>query len=264
MNFTLSDCMQRINQILNYPALAYEDISHFFDHAIAELNTSLRISLPTVSEMVLENTVDVLSQNNSIVFDERPASYAPIPTVKPEAPEYNSYYFEPGTLASPRRYYVWNGVSWDRFDTLYGVHLEKATRTTYVTVPIGNSAYWVETPERRVLEFDLCKYLPFDWWVLFMIPYVCFKYAIRNGDSGALYSDEFTQGFQQLQSSYDVPNAVVLSTVAGLEAYTKIVQDNLDNLSVKVPTRAITEKMKIGNAVHPVYGNLYDTGGWGV
>jgi hypothetical protein len=115
-----------------------------------------------------------------------------------------------------------------------------------------------------MLEVDLCEYMPLDWWILFVIPYVCFKFAVRNGDDGALYSTEFSEGLQQLQTCYDVPNFVVLSEVAGDPVYTEIVQANLDTLSVKIPTKAIKNSMRIGNAIAPVFGNLYDVGGWNI
>ena len=50
----LTESINNINMALNYPALAYEDISIYFDMAIAELNTTLHTCIPTVSEMVKE------------------------------------------------------------------------------------------------------------------------------------------------------------------------------------------------------------------
>lgn len=280
MKFTLNECVQRINQILNYPAVSYADISHFFDHAISELNTILRIGLPTVSEMVNDNTIDVTMQENTVMLTARPTNttsitvFQDIPNAKPTegAPTFGIYYpnkiVEDGEVVSVSvigaKYYTWTGLSWTSHDSLYGVTFEGATQTAYIATTVGGSAFWVETPARHTLEIDLCEYLPLDWWMLFMIPYVCFKFAVRNGDDGALYSTEFSEGLQQLQTCYDVPNFVTLNTVAGNPIYTKIVQNNLNNLGVTVPTRAITEDMRIGNAVRPIYGNLYDVGGWGI
>ena len=49
---TLNTIIQHINLALNYPALAYQDISLYFDMAIAELNTTLHTAIPTVSDML--------------------------------------------------------------------------------------------------------------------------------------------------------------------------------------------------------------------
>jgi hypothetical protein len=262
--------MQRINQILNYPSVAYEDISHFFDQAIAELNTILKTAIPSVSEMVLNNTVDASLQQNTVLLSTRPTTSNSIPhtdTVPTEAPAESDpkqlYYTKDATMLD-RAFYTWTGTEWRKHDTLYGVVFEGAKKYTYSTTPIGLTAYWVEVPNTHRIEFDLCEHMTMDWWTLFVIPYVCFKFAVRNGDGGELYQTEFTQGLQQLQTCYDVPNFVILSDVAGIPAYTEIVKQNLSNLSVKIPTRAITDSMRIGNAVHAVFGNLFDTGGWGI
>lgn len=271
MKFTLNDCVQRINQILNYPAVSYADISHFFDHAISEINTILRIGIPSVSEMVYNNTLDITLQNNTVLLAERPnyrtaiPTFTEVPTEEPDDGDPTFGYHAPitGSLLGAR-YYIWNGITWNAHTSLYGVCFADNSKTAYIATPVGGVSYWVESPAQRTLEVDLCEYLPLDWWILFVIPYVCFKFAVRNGDDGALYSTEFSEGLQQLQTCYDVPNFVVLSEVAGDPVYTEIVQANLDNLSVKIPTKAIKNSMRIGNAIAPVFGNLYDVGGWNI
>jgi hypothetical protein len=282
MKFTLSDCMQRINQILNYPSVAYEDISHFFDHAIAELNTILRTAIPSVSEMVLNNTVDTSLQQNTVLLNARPNNSNNIPWVQNVPASFPHeedrevggevvhvtidseyvYYYNPAKL--DRKFYAWTGSEWRAHESLYGVVFEGAKKYTYLSTPLGFSAYWVEVPNTHRVEFDLCEHMTMDWWTLFVIPYVCFKFAVRNGDDGSLYSDEFTQGMQQLQTCYDVPNFVVLSDVAGIPAYTEIVKSNLNDLNKKIPTKAITEDMRVGNAIQACFGNMFDTGGWGI
>ena len=271
MKFTLNDCIQRINQILNYPAVSYVDISHFFDHAMAELNTILRIGLPSVSELLADNTHDITLQNNTVLLEQRPTYSSAIPlfTTTPTAPPSEEEpatfgYYAPNGTTFGAKYFVWNGVNWASHNVIYGVNFNNGTKTAYIATPVAGVAYWVETPAIRTQEFDLCEVMPLDWWILFVIPYVCFKFAVRNGNDGALYATEFSEGLQQLQTCYDVPNFVTLSTVAGDPVYTKIVQNNLDNLNTKVPTRAIKESMRIGTAVHPIYENVYGTGGWGV
>ena len=84
MKFTLNDCMARINQVLNYPAVDYEDVYHFFDQAIAELNTNLRIALPSVTDMRLENTLDVVNQEGLIRLTTEPTNTTVIAPVGPE------------------------------------------------------------------------------------------------------------------------------------------------------------------------------------
>ena len=78
MEFTLSNCIDRINQILNYPSLTYDDVSAFFDQAIAELNTNLHIGLRSISECITLNNEDVLSTRpNVVVFTND--EYAQLP-----------------------------------------------------------------------------------------------------------------------------------------------------------------------------------------
>ena len=284
MKFTLSDCMQRINQILNYPSVSYEDISHFFDQAMTELNTILKVKLPLVSEMVYDNTMDISLQSNTVLLANRLTTSTEIPHVTEipsAAPAENASEFvfytsdvkigetEDGDAIKDasgldRMYYVWNGISWVPYLTLYGVAFDGAQKYTYVAAAFGNNAVWVESPAQRTLDFDLCDYMPMDWWILFVIPYVCFKFAVRNGDDGALYSTEFTEGLQQLQTCYDVPNFVKLSDVAGTVGYTEIVKKNLNNLNKTIPTRVITEDMRVGNAIQAVFGSDFDRGGWGI
>lgn len=266
MKFTISDCISRINQALNYPAISYEDVSHFFDQAISELNTSLRVSIPTVTEMRDEHTYDITKHPDAVVIQE-PAvsgiqSVSEIPQSAPGASDPKIVYHNSGPVLD-RRLYVFSG-SWKSYNKLYGIVSGKDYAFESIIVHY-DYAVWRKIPIEYLREFSLTEYLPIDWINLFLIPYVCFKFAVRNGDSGALFSDEFTQGFQQLQTSYNVPNEVTLSTVAHLSAYTDIVKDNLANLDVKVSTRAITEDMKALNGIRKVYGvSVYDSGGWGI
>ena len=270
MKFTISDCISRINQALNYPAITYEDVSHFFDQAISELNTSLRIALPTVTEMRLENTYKVSEAPDTVYIASMPENHAIVSlNVKPDdyEPEGDtdlladaSVMYYTTDLYINNRFFVKSDGVWKEYTSLHAVTSDGAA---YVAVPVGfTNAFWKQIPFESVSEFSLTTYLPVDWIILFLIPYVCFKFAVRNGDNGALFSDEFTQGLQQLQTSYAVPNSVVLSTVAHLPAYKKLVEENLNNLTKIVNTRAVTEAMRIPNGVHKVYHIPY--GGWDV
>lgn len=272
MKFTLNDCMSRINQALNYPAVAYGDISHFFDQAIAELNTSLKIALPSVTEMRAEHTFKVTLDGNIVRLKELPTSNTTLPhnigapTLAPKEDTLFGVYVCSDDFSN-RKFYKWDGTSWAATDALYGIYVDNGgALTTYVAVPITTAiAVWAPVEQSHVTDFDLAEYLPLDWWTLFIIPYVCFKFSVRNGDSGELFADEFTQGFQQLQSSYNVPNAVRLSAVAGKPAYAELVKQHLAQLgTTMVFTRAIYEDMRVGNGIASVYGGFYENGGWGV
>lgn len=276
MKFTLNDCMSRINQVLNYPAISYEDISHFFDQAIYELNTSLHIDIPSVSEMVANNTVNVTDRENVTLLTERPTaggfeSVSKVPTSAPTGAKYTYVCANPTSSEEfyNRKFYIWNGNAWVQVSELYAVYIDysssNAVKEAYTAVPVSNTvAVWAPVNLETVKDFDLTTYLTREWWTLFVIPYVCFKFAIRDGESGALYSDEFTQGFQQLQNSYNVPSDVRLCDVAGNAAYTDIVKQNLDNLTKIVKTKAITPDMKRSRETLPTYGGLYENGGWGI
>lgn len=280
MKFTISDCMSRINQALNYPALSYEDVSHFFDQAISELNTILRISLPSVTEMRVENTFKVTDSPYCVALTTSPTTSQNIPITKtnPSGEPSKIYDLLDNEITAEVAYYrdsetyanntlcVKKSEVWEPVEKVYGFFAESpASSQVYAAVVVGYSyAYWVETPNESVAKFSLTDYLPVDWLILFVIPYVCFKFAVRNGDSGALFSDEFTQGLQQLQTAYNVPNFVTLNTVAHLSAYRDLVKANLNDLRKQVGTRAITESMKVPNGIGKTYFSVLDSGGWDV
>ena len=268
MKFTISDCINRINQALNYPAVTYEDVSHFFDHAIAELNSTLRIALPTFTEMRLENTFRVSDSPDTIVLKTAPNVSKPIASVNvvpTQAPEdyVDVKYYIGGSSKLDHAFYLWKDGSWNKVSKVYGV--TNAGKAYTLLAVDASYAIWYEIPMESVSEFDITNYLSSDWILLFIIPYVCFKFAVRNGDTGSLFSDEFTQGFQQLQTSYNIPNTVTLSTVAHLPAYKTIAAENINNLRQEVPTRAIYQSMMVRNGVQTVHGaGLFDIGGWGI
>ena len=265
MKFTLNDCLARINQVLNYPAVAYTDISHFFDQAIAELNTNLRIALPSISEVCEENTFDVLFQEGVVLYTTSPTNVPHCYSLPDIAVEDSYGIYVCDSSYADRKFYKWDGDDWKEVDTLYAVYRDvDGEFKTYVAVAIDKTtAVWTPVPRTHTADFDLLEYMPLDWWTLFVIPYVCFKFSVRNGDSGELFADEFTQGFQQLQSSYNVPNTVRLMDVAGKPAYTELVKQYLNTLAnTTVCTRAIYEDMRVGNGIAPTYGGFYIDGGW--
>ena len=266
MEYTLADCVSRINQILNYPAISYEDVSAFFDQAIAELNTSLHIAIPYVSQMMLDEKNAVANNKELVLFSTTPPAPNNFPTsATTEDGASNLYYYDANN--SCFMLYLPASGTYERRDVLFGVKYDASSpagqyyKAILVPTVSDYSPVWTlykQTPN----SLKLNKYLTSDWITLFLIPYVCFKFAVRNGDDGALYSDEFTQGFQQLQNAYDIPSRVSLKQVAGVPAYTEVVKNNLANLDITVPTMAITEDMLTPRSVIGIYDGFYDKGGW--
>jgi hypothetical protein len=214
--------------------------------------------------MVDENRINVYSIPNTIILSSPPNNIPTVPNtegfVDPTLVYYNS---GDGLL------YRYSNVTqtWDGFNEIYGIYTDPTAAKTIVyrtMLSVGAGAGWYIVDPTAFNDFNLNIYLPTDWIILFLIPYVCFKVAVRDGAEGSLYNEEFVQGIQQLQTSYDVPNFVRLKDVAHLPAYTQIVKDNLGKLDTVMPTRAVYDSMKIGNSIMPTYGGIYDTGGWGL
>jgi len=261
---SISDCMVRINQVLNYPSISYTDVSHYFDQAISELNTTLRIGLPLISEFLDEHRLNIVSIPNVVYLSAALAS-SKLPNIT-DVSEIPSGSSEVYYNTSDAKFYKLSSVGEpEGYATVFGIYIDSSyNRQVLQTSHLASGeAMWVPYNDDVCTSANLCEILPTDWIIMFLIPYVCFKFSVRDGSSGALYNEEYVQGFQQLQTSYDIPNSVLLSKVAHLPAYTRIAKDNLDNLQIHVPTRAIYDSMKIGNAVQPEYGTFY-SGGWGL
>lgn len=263
--FTLSDCIIRINQTLNYPSLTYTDISHFFDQAISELNSTFRIGMPLVSQMIRDQKLNIRELPNlTLISSEPTGSLTDIPAATPDGfADTSKVYYN----TDDDKLYKYNTSSkqWVGYDKMYGIYADSSHMRTYETTSLisMHGAIWTVFDEKRLNDFDLNIYLPTDWIILFVIPYVCFKAATRDGGSGLLYNEEYVQGFQQIQTSYDVPNFVELRKVAHLPAYTAAVKVHMDTLDTVIPTRAVYEDMKIGNAILPQYHDFNSRGGWG-
>lgn len=265
--FKLSECISRINQILNYPAITYTDISHFFDQAISELNSTFKIGMPLVSQMIENHRIDVQTLPNLTLLSSVPrGDFSDIPSgTLSDFTNTSKVYFN----VDDSKIYKFDVYreEWVGYDKMYGLYLsDSGERTVYETIVFAasNCALWSTLDDTRTNDIDLNIYLPTDWVILFLIPYVCFKSNVRDGGNGALYNEEFVQGFQQLQTSYDVPNFVNLSEVAHLPAYTKDVKEHITALNVRIPTRAIYDSMKVGNSIMPTYGGFNSRGGWGL
>ena len=259
--FTISDAITSINQNLNYPSLSYEDVSTFFDQAIAELNTMLHINLDHISTCIKNNVQDYSNLDNVVLLTSEPNSSTIIPIM--ESSETEPYYYNPKTS----KYYIKKGSEYKEFETIFGLYNNynyEGLKMYKAYAYSPDLVIWLNNSNEDPLQFNLLEILTMDWIILFLIPYVCFKQSVRDGASGALYSEEFAQGFQQLHNAYNVPTKVNLSKVAGLKVYTDYVKKYLPNLNVLVYTKAITEDMKVGRAHQATYGSMYDKGGWGI
>lgn len=261
MKFTIADCVVRLNQILNYPSLEYEDVSHFFDQAISELNSELHIGLRPISEIYRESSFKLEDLGDFVVLDKDPLpNNAYLPIDDTTAQVYHSS--EDNTI----RYKRGSDTEYVKTKKLYGLysnHIDGGiVNQFYQTVTAGNVSVWTAYEIVPNNEIDLTQYMPYDWVVLFLIPYVCFRYAVRDGDTGATYAEDFGNGFQQLRNSYNVPPTVNLAQQAGKKAYKKDVEEHLPNINIQIPTRAITEDMKVERNIRAEYGSMYDRGGW--
>ena len=263
----LSETIQHINAALNYPALTYVDVSFFFDAAIAELNTTLHTSIPTVSEMVKE-------------FRQKMSKHGPNVAVLTSDPADDGYEIEIDKNIATLNHETYYDVEkqqfgiWDKynvrhnyFDTAKAIYIKDdsdgvAQMHMYQANVYGNEAIWLEIPTDPEFECEISDYLPEDWILLWLIPYVCFKYTVRDGGTASSFADELTQGFQQLQETYNVPSKVVLATVADKPAYTTLVEENLPNLNIVIPVKAILPEMKHSRNLNAIFGSFYDRGGF--
>ena len=73
----------------------------------------------------------------------------------------------------------------------------------FQAVAYGGSAAWVEISTAETYEAEFSHYLPDEWIMLWLIPYVCYKYTVRDGGTAQSFAEELTQGFQQLQDTYE-------------------------------------------------------------
>ena len=259
--FTLTNTINYINQALNYPSASFTDLKLFIDQAISELNTALHIGIRSIDEIINDNRQKVSLMDNIVILQSAPDNTTTI-LVSDTEPSDVDYYYNSTT----QKYGKKLKNIWTYFDTLYGIYNNYIeTPKTYKALQISSDiVIWIMDIYEDPLDVNLLDYFTKDWIMLFIIPYVCFKYSIRDGDSGVLFSEEFSQGFQQLNNNYNIPATVNLISNAGKLPYTKDVLANIENLNIKVPTRAITEDMRIPREISASYEGLYDKGGFGL
>lgn len=261
----LTHTIEYINQALNYPAITYEDVSLYFDMAITELNTVLHISMPTTSTMFNEfrQYVSKAVPNRILLkafpedTDEVP-SYATVEEATSNAADY-CY------IIKEKKYATWNkkDKAYTFSDNLYAIFANAGNPIYFKTLKYSNTnAIWVQDEDSDIVQFDFNMYLPDDWVILWIIPYICFKYTVRDGGTASVFAEEVTQGFQQLQNSYDIPSKVLLSKVADKPAYYFEVVKNLPYLNKEVPLKAIYPEMKHSRNINASYGSMFDRGGF--
>lgn len=268
----LSTCLEYINKALNFPSIEYNDVSLFFNMAITELNTTLHTSIPLI-EKQYETFKHYLSKKNSSVILSKD------PTVDPEiysvesVPEEHLVNESDGMFINiiynqnNYMFYIWNdklGAYKNVGDSAIGIFLENGTAKYFIAEVLGGSVYWTTYDLEANQDYDLDEYICDDWVILWLIPYVCFKYTVRDGGTAQTFAEELTQGFQQLQETYDIPSSVLLATYADRLAYRETVEHKLPNLNVKVPTLAIYEEMKHARNINAKFSSMYDRGGFGL
>jgi hypothetical protein len=259
----LSEVMKYINTALNYPALTYVDIDLFFDMAIAELNTTLHTSIPLVKDMIKAFRQNASNREaDKVILTKNPADDDFVIPTDPENPLEDGIecYYSAGT----KRFHVLNRYAGDYSEhaSVKGVFVDSDALHMYRSISYGGTAVWAEVPTDQNYEADMGDYLPDDWVLLWLVPYVCYKYTVRDGGTAQTFAEELTQGFQQLQETYDIPSKVTLAAYAGKAAYRDLVKANLPYLNVIVPTKAIYESMKHSRNTNAVYGSMYDRGGF--
>ena len=259
----LSEVLNYINSALNYPAITYIDVDLFFDMAISELNTTLHTSLPLVKNMVSKFRQKVSKyEPNKVILTEDPYNTNFIIPTDPEISLDSpiAFYYSSET----KKFYIYDKVlkTYAEYPVITGVYNSGTEIKLYSSINYGNVASWAEVPVADKFEAELGDYLPDDWIMLWLIPYVCYKYTVRDGGTAQTFAEELSQGFQQLQETYNIPSTVNLATYAGYEAYSDLVVKHLPNLNVQVPTKAIYESMKHSRNTNAIFGSFYDRGGF--
>lgn len=253
---TLAETLIYINKALNYPAISIEDVDLYFNQAFSEINTQLHLGLPTLEEMRLNAIESVTRYDNLIKANVEP-------TTIPLAGSDSDYFYDPDETTNLKFTYMQN-----KFEKIYYMFFDNLRKKYRLyesrIIENGANSAWYEIYENPA-DINLEDYLPKDWIFLFIIPYVCFKRAVLDGDQGILFNNEMATGFNQLRDSYHIPEYVLLKDYIHLPAYTYILRHKPEtNLMQMIPTRAIYDKYKIPKAIGAVYMDFYDKGGWGV
>lgn len=258
----LSEFMNYLNSALNFPSIEINDVLVYLDMAVAELNTTLHTEMIPMSKQLEQYVKSKLKGTKLISLSNDPSVDNDIfvkETVDEIVPAGTKIYYD----YVEKHYYILEKGNYVMCDSVLGVYFRDAhTKEYWSPYRVGSNAHWEFTDRTSADSYDLSEFLTYDWLMLWLLPYVCFKYTVRDGGSAQTFAEELTQGFQQLQDTYNVPETVNLATYADKEIYRDLVEEHLPNLNVKVGTRAIYESMKHDRNVLPEYGSMYDRGGF--
>jgi len=263
---TLSEFMNHVNAALNFPAIDTNDVLVYCDMAMAELNTTLHTSIPSLSKQLDKYTTEEWDKIIYILLTELedPAttegSNIFVKTPENTLPSSVKIYYD----LDKQTFMVWSNLNntYTPAKDILGVFYRDGVKEFWKPFHYGNAAMWEKSERVDQSNYDLNRHLPDDWILLWLIPYVCFKYTVRDGGTAQTFAEELTQGFQQLQDTYNVPDKVVLATVADKEAYQDLVKEKLPYLNVFTKTVAIYDSMKHERNVLPCFGSMFDRGGF--
>lgn len=262
----LSEFMNHVNAALNFPAIDTNDVLVYCDMAMSELNTTLHTSIPSLSKQLdIYNTEEwdkiiyiLLTENEDPATQEGNDIF--VKTADNILPSNVKIYYD----LINQTFMVWSNLNhvYEAATDILGVFYRDGVKEFWKPFHYGNAAMWEKSERIDESNYELNRHLPDDWILLWLIPYVCFKYTVRDGGTAQTFAEELTQGFQQLQDTYNVPNKVVLATVADKAAYQSLVKEKLPYLNVLVNTLAIYEEMKHERNVLSCFGSMYDRGGF--
>jgi len=275
MSYRLTELVNALNAALNYPAITYEDVSVYLDMCVSELNTTLHTSMKPFSEYVKRSSERALAENPLVQIANDPSgSEAAVDCVSDAISEVSDgWHYWSERTSRPDLYGKFvrfaSGEPAETRMRLFGYYKasDKPAEMYEAHVYSPTLCLWVRSAGFG--DVDVTEFLTADWILMFVVPYVCFKYAARDGGVASTFAEEMEQGFQQLQETYDVPASVDLASVKGFPAY----RDDVESLEkagvkslegVRCGTRAIYEYMKHPRGTNARYGSLYDAGGWGL
>jgi hypothetical protein len=238
----------------------------YLDQAISELNTLLHISIEPMSVIKNNYTSQFMYKNNIVRLEFNPLTGTGIniPTV-PGTNNANEYYYN----ATEDKYMIKNtDGTYSAHEIIYGEYIDPSPNalTSIWVQPFlyGNTPKWYPSDIADPTSLNVLHFMTLDWWILFVVPYVCAAYAAKDGGNAVLFNDEFAQGFIQLRANYDIQQRVKLTTVMHLPAYKEISDEvladskQLINLpELEVLTKAITESMRIPDNLDAEYSDSY-------
>lgn len=260
--YSLKNLTNDVNSALNYPAISFTDIKLYLNQAISELNTSLHISIKDVDALIRDCEARSKVVDNLIYLQSEPTEQTTVPQYS-EAPVSGRYYFD----TTKKKFGAKNVYdTWIYTNDLYAMCYVDAEQVYYKATPViadndTITILWFKADENPY-ALNLLEFFTMDWITLFIIPYICFKFSSKDNDTGAIFSEDFTQGYQQLLMAYNIPFTEYLPNVADKTAYYGDVVDNLNNLAIHCPCRRIAESMRIPRDIQATYGSMYDGGGW--